>query len=97
MNVDYKRFSERITADEERDLISQIEQLPWLNDLTRQVQHYGWKYDYKTRQVMKLDDPIPEFLLELKSKWYPNADQIIVNKYLPGQGNLRSTTSQPPS
>ena len=89
MNVDYKRFPEQITADEERDLLDKIEKLPWLDDLSRQVQHYGWKYDYKTRRVVKLDDPIPDFLLELKSKFYPSADQIIINKYLPGQGISR--------
>ena len=33
------------------DLLQQIDALPWLTELKRRVQHYGFKYDYKSRSV----------------------------------------------
>lgn len=35
-----------ITATEHDLLLPQIDQQPWLTDLKRRVQHYGYKYDY---------------------------------------------------
>ena len=35
-----------IARDEESALIANIDEQPWLNDLKRRVQHYGYKYDY---------------------------------------------------
>ena len=40
-----------ITPAENDFLLSQIDQQPWLTDLKRRVQHYGYKYDYKARTV----------------------------------------------
>lgn len=40
-----------ISAQEQACLLSQIDQQPWLTDLKRRVQHYGYKYDYKARTV----------------------------------------------
>ncbi len=83
-----------ITQDEESALIAKIDEQPWLNDLKRRVQHYGYKYDYKARAVN--DDaylgPLPEWLLPLCQKPHKEQifaalpDQVIVNEYLPGQG-----------
>ncbi len=72
-----------ITAEQEKLLISQIDAQPWLNDLKRRVQHYGYKYDYKARRVtsdLKIGE-VPKWLQIL-----PNFDQVIVNEYLSGQG-----------
>jgi hypothetical protein len=41
-------ISNYITQAEEAQLINIIDQQPWLHDLKRQVQHYGYQYDYKT-------------------------------------------------
>ncbi len=30
-------------------LLAEIDRQPWLPDLSRRVQHYGYKYDYKAR------------------------------------------------
>ena len=49
-----------ITTKQEQLLISQIDQQPWLNDLKRRVQHYGYKYDYKAHKItsdLKIGSP----------------------------------------
>ncbi len=40
-----------IDEAEERFLLGKIDDSPWLNDLKRRVQHYGYRYDYKARRV----------------------------------------------
>lgn len=71
-----------------------IDSTPWMTDLKRRVQHYGWRYDYSARFVtedMKAD-PLPAPIRDLAEMLYQNAwfektpDQVIVNEYEPGQG-----------
>ena len=75
-------------------LLRSINDQPWLNDLRRQVQHYGWKYDYASRFVtadMRIG-PLPDFIRDVAAKlcqrgWFHRMpDQVIVNEYNPGQG-----------
>lgn len=77
-----------ITPDEESALIDNIDRQPWLTDLKRRVQHYGYKYDYKARAVT--DDAylgtLPEWIDPVAQKLPFKPDQAIVNEYLPGQG-----------
>ena len=35
----------------QRAFIKCIDTRPWRTDLERRVQHYGWRYDYRTRTV----------------------------------------------
>jgi len=83
-----------ITANEEMNLVSQINAQPWLHDLKRRVQHYGYKYDYKARGIdpeMYLG-PLPYWLENLSQRLHQQSfspekpDQVIVNEYQPGQG-----------
>lgn len=83
-----------ITGNEERQLIVAIDQQPWITELKRRVQHYGYRYDYKARNVtpdLKLGD-IPDWLtglchrLQSEGLFQAKPDQIIVNEYQPGQG-----------
>ena len=72
-----------ITIEQEQFLIKQIDNQPWLADLKRKVQHYGYKYDYKARKItpdLKIGN-IPNWLQIL-----PNFDQVIINEYTTGQG-----------
>ena len=52
-------------ADSEEDrLLAHIDSFGWLTDLSRRVQHFGYKYDYTSRS---LDErarigPLPEWL-----------------------------------
>ncbi|MGH1399400.1 MAG: alpha-ketoglutarate-dependent dioxygenase AlkB [Alphaproteobacteria bacterium] len=77
-----------ITQGEEQALISKIDDQPWLNDLKRRVQHYGYKYDYKARSVTPDSHlgPLPDWLKGTTDKLLFQPDQAIVNEYLPGQG-----------
>jgi alkylated DNA repair dioxygenase AlkB len=81
-----------ISSDEEDSLLLQIDTQPWLTDLKRRVQHYGYKYDYKSRSIdssMELG-PLPLWASDLSDKLLSvtseKPDQVIVNEYLPGQG-----------
>jgi alkylated DNA repair dioxygenase AlkB len=77
-----------ITAEEEQALIVAIDQQPWLNDLKRRVQHYGYKYDYKARSVTadSYIGALPDWLMPAAQNLSFKPDQAIVNEYLPGQG-----------
>jgi alkylated DNA repair dioxygenase AlkB len=85
---------EYLDEERERVLIELIDRQSWLTELRRRVQHHGYRYDYKGRQVtaaMYLG-PLPEWLqplcLELcECGLMPRtADQVIINEYEPGQG-----------
>lgn len=77
-----------ISADEERALMKAIDGQPWLNDLKRRVQHYGYKYDYKARAVTPDSylGPLPDWLEPISDKLPFKPNQTIVNEYEPGQG-----------
>ena len=91
-----------LAAHEEVDLLANIDGCEWLGDLSRRVQHYGYRYDYTNR---RLDEstrigPLPEWLAQLTHKVRAAAsedskhlldahqpfEQAIVNEYEPGQG-----------
>lgn len=83
-----------IDAATEEALINSIDTQPWLLDLKRRVQHYGYRYDYKARNItpdLKLGD-IPSWLqsycrkLNKDNLFETIPDQVIVNEYQPGQG-----------
>ena len=40
-----------ITADEASALCAAVDAAVWMTDLTRRVQHYGWRYDYRARAI----------------------------------------------
>jgi alkylated DNA repair dioxygenase AlkB len=79
---------------EAAELLSCIDAHPWMTDLRRRVQHYGYRYDYRARAVdrgMYLG-PLPEWADALASRMHSEMvfdrapDQLIVNEYEPGQG-----------
>ncbi|MBI1326296.1 MAG: alpha-ketoglutarate-dependent dioxygenase AlkB [Alphaproteobacteria bacterium] len=83
-----------ITGDNEATLIQAIDSQPWITDLKRRVQHYGYRYDYKARAV-NADaylGELPEWLQALTQQLYTDKifselpDQVIVNEYMSGQG-----------
>ncbi len=93
---------EFLSTDEEAALSGRIYAGEWLSDLSRRVQHYGYKYDYSNR---RLDEsarigPLPPWLTQLTRRIAAVAggqavglvdaqrpfEQAIVNEYEPGQG-----------
>ena len=67
---------------------------PWLTDLERRVQHYGWRYGYRGRSItrdMRIG-PLPPWLTAIAHRLFETGlfdcvpNQVIVNEYKPGQG-----------
>ena len=83
-----------VNVREQADLLAVVDAQPWLTDLKRRVQHYGYRYEYRSRSVdptMYLG-PLPEWADRLLGRFYQEKlvdeapDQVIVNEYEPGQG-----------
>lgn len=82
--------------DESTDsaLLKIIDSQPWMDDLKRRVQHYGWRYDYKARNVTSdlRIGALPDWLqtyaacLQQAGLFAETPDQVIINEYEPGQG-----------
>ncbi|MCX2485705.1 alpha-ketoglutarate-dependent dioxygenase AlkB [Pedobacter sp. MR2016-24] len=92
-----------ITVDQELALLSSIAEQPWLGDLKRRVQHYGWKYDYRARTLnydMYLG-PLPAWIKFIAEKLVQEKliqeepDQVIINEYKPGQGIANHVDCEP--
>jgi alkylated DNA repair dioxygenase AlkB len=86
-----------ITEQEETDLINLIKLQTWSTELTRRVQHYGYKYNYQKRKIDKNDHigNLPEWTQNLQNRIlhlikdlipYQNFDQLIINEYKRSQG-----------
>ena len=92
-----KMFEEFLTPEEQAHCVERVDAATreWRNDLSRRVQHYGWRYDYKARAItpdMHIG-ALPDWLDKLAQKLYSDTglfdrvpEQVIVNEYLPGQG-----------
>lgn len=87
-------LSDFLDKEQEKKLLHQIDQQPWITELDRKVQHYGARYDYKKGNLDrdKIVPKIPSFLTTLVYDLIEECglsdapDQLIVNEYLPGQG-----------
>jgi alkylated DNA repair dioxygenase AlkB len=71
-----------------------VDSSPWRTDLKRRVQHYGYKYDYKSKSIDRsmYVGELPEFATHIALRLFHEglmpeiADQMIVNEYERGQG-----------
>ncbi|TMW57169.1 hypothetical protein Poli38472_003094 [Pythium oligandrum] len=88
---------EFITLEQEAALIDEFDRddrAHWKNTVkARQVQHYGFEFNYETRRCHEdqpLPEPMPSTLQTLIDHIPPSImdtpDQITVNEYMPGQG-----------
>ena len=91
-----------LSEGEEDHVVTVIDQSAWSSELQRRVQHYGWRYDYKARQIdssMRLG-PLPEWAARLARRLVSNCilsdvpDQVIVNEYVGNQGISRHVDSE---
>ena len=98
-----KYIPDFISQTEHKVLWNSINSEPWLNDLRRRVQHYGWKYDYKSRTIdysMYLGE-LPEWVQPISERLYKKGylpskpDQLIINEYKPGQGIANHVDCEP--
>ncbi len=91
-----------LSEGEEGDVVGVIDQSDWSSELQRRVQHYGWRYDYKARQIdssMRLG-PLPPWAARLAQRLVSKdmlsdvPDQVIVNEYVGNQGISRHVDSE---
>ena len=82
-----------VTEAEEQRILLRIADAPWLTELSRRVQHYGYRYDYRARNSgQHLSAPaFPRWASVIADRLRPLFDgrrpeQCIVNEYRPGQG-----------
>jgi alkylated DNA repair dioxygenase AlkB len=83
-----------IDASAEQELVDTIHAQPWITELKRRVQHYGWQYDYKARSVTNdlrigaLPDWLQIYAMRLQQAglFSKTPDQVIINEYQPRQG-----------
>ena len=82
-----------VTKAEEERILLRISQAPWMTDLSRRVQHYGYRYDYRAPGNGR-HAPAPAFprwatvIGDRLAPYFDGAmpEQCIVNEYRPGQG-----------
>lgn len=87
-------FPGYLGATAQAELLAAIDRQPWLNDLKRRVQHYGYRYDYKNRSVdhRMFLGTLPGWINPLVQKLKcdklisDEPDQAIINEYQAGQG-----------
>jgi alkylated DNA repair dioxygenase AlkB len=87
-------IAEYITRSQHDELLAAIDLAPWQTNLKRRVQHYGYRYDYKTRSVDRslYLGSLPDWSIQLAQRLLGERlvaeipDRLIVNKYQPGQG-----------
>ena len=82
-----------VTEAEEQRILLRIAEAPWLTDLSRRVQHYGYRYDYRGRIAGRPASApaFPRWAAAMADRLRPLFDgrlpeQCIVNEYRPGQG-----------
>lgn len=83
-----------LSLDEADVIVNHIDNEDWSTELSRRVQHYGYKYDYRSKHIdesMKVKE-LPEWAkyighkLLMEGLFQKEPDQVIINEYLPGQG-----------
>ncbi|OQS01355.1 alkylated DNA repair protein alkB 8 [Achlya hypogyna] len=89
-------YRDFITEAEETLLLEELDKGDWRRTIrARQVQHFGYEFNYKTQNVRKCDPSTPlenmaPFCRSLINKMPPTfdgtPDQMTANEYLPGQG-----------
>lgn len=81
--------------DEQSEAVKHIDASEWRYDLGRRVQHYGWRYNYKSRAITSDEylGPLPGWITGIAERlcaatglFDRTPDQVIVNEYEPGQG-----------
>ena len=80
-----------ITPAEEARILLRIAEAPWLTELSRRVQHYGYRYAYRGGGSREPAPAFPRWAECMAGRLRPRFAgalpvQCIVNEYRPGQG-----------
>ncbi|KAK9806712.1 hypothetical protein WJX72_000289 [[Myrmecia] bisecta] len=86
-------YPEFVTPEEEAQLLAAVEEGPWETLARRRVQHYGFKFAYKLRNVDRSQpgQPFPTSVQPIAARMQqlagmPVLDQLTVNEYPAGVG-----------
>ena len=83
-------IEEFVSEEEEHAIIEAIGREPWLSDLRRRVQHYGYRYDYRNGGTRERAPALHRWMRDIGRRlighFAVEPDQCIVNEYKPGQG-----------
>jgi alkylated DNA repair dioxygenase AlkB len=78
---------EVITEKEEEEIIKWLDEQEWSTVLKRRTQHYGYEYNYNSKDVKRTKEMSgPILQLSAKLSKIMNAQQCIVNEYTEQQG-----------
>lgn len=92
-----------VSLDAAASIVARVDAQPWITDLKRRVQHYGYRYYYRARTV-NADaylGELPVWLAEIGRRlvhagFFDRApDQAIVNEYQSGQGIAAHVDCEP--
>lgn len=80
-----------VTPAEEQAIIQELDSRSWSTALARRTQHYGFEYDYKSKDAQKTAPPLSGSILmiaeRLRDTGYMSLPtQCIVNEYTRSQG-----------
>ena len=80
-----------VTPAEEARILLRIGEAPWMTELRRRVQHYGYRYAYRGGGSRETAPAFPRWASVMAGQLRPHFDgalpvQCIVNEYRPGQG-----------
>lgn len=87
-------YPAQLTTEDQARVLTALDGLPWhgvtASPNSRRVQHYGFYYDYRSRQINTPAPALPEALVPLRDYLTHltgvTFNQCIVNDYQPGQG-----------
>jgi DNA ligase (NAD+) len=74
-----------LSEEKQAELLKFLNSQPWSSVLKRETQQYGYTYNYRPAKIEQAQ-PIPEILKRLQTELGIKANQVIVNRYEPGQG-----------
>jgi len=85
-------YNDVISKDDKNKIIEYLDNKTWSNVLKRRTQHYGYEYNYKSKNpkpTQPLAGPLLEIANLLKDQNIIDANQCIVNEYTRDQGISR--------
>jgi len=86
-----------LTDDAASEVVANIDSGVWSTEIQRRVQHYGWKYNYRSQSAARPGylGALPRWAMTLAEKMISQGlllqmpDQVIVNEYVGAQGIAR--------
>lgn len=77
------------TVEKEKEIIQWLDNQTWSNDLSRRTQHYGYVYNYKSKNITPgrpIEGPLLEISQMIERAGLMKPVQVIVNEYYRDQG-----------